>query len=124
MRTPDEVMGVSELPDGLTPIASKRPKPRDKRVWASIERSADAVMDDLFREALKRDPDKRRTWVFLVDGDLSQLARIRDFAALHEVPITVVVLSCNTTMPSTLASSLTTSAIPGWSFMISAAMAA
>lgn len=90
VRTPDEVMGVSELPDGVTPIVSKRPKPRDKRVWASIERSADAVMDDLFREALKRDPLKRRTWVFLVDGDLSQLARIRDFAALHEVPITVV----------------------------------
>ncbi len=90
VRTPDEVMGFSELPDGVTPIASKRPKPTDKRVWARIERDADAVMHDLFMEASKRDPEKQRTWVFLVDGDLHQLARIRDFTALHKASITVV----------------------------------
>ena len=90
VRSPDEIMGVSESPDCVTPIASKRPKPKDKRVWASLALDADIVMDDVFREALKRYPEKRRTWVFLVDGDHSQLSRIRDFAELHGVCVTVV----------------------------------
>jgi hypothetical protein len=89
-RTPEEVMGLAVPSPGVPSLASKRPKPRDKRTWASLRRDADYVMDDVFEEALHRDPKKRRTWVFLVDGDPHQLERIRDFSLLHEVKVTVV----------------------------------
>jgi hypothetical protein len=36
--------------------ASPRPKVENKRVWASVERDAQHVIDDIFDEALRRDP--------------------------------------------------------------------
>jgi hypothetical protein len=90
VRTPEEVLGTAELPEGVTPLEKRRPRPTDKRVWASLARGPDAVMDDVFLEALRRDPKTRRRWVFLVDGDLDQLARVRDFAELHDVRVEVI----------------------------------
>jgi hypothetical protein len=37
-----------------------RPKVENKRVWASVEREPQAVIDDLFDEALRRDPARER----------------------------------------------------------------
>jgi hypothetical protein len=39
-------------------VDAKRPRPTDKRVWASVEKSQRAVIREAFAEALKRDPDK------------------------------------------------------------------
>lgn len=91
IRTAEQVMGMLCTEEGTQKPPSKRPRPSDKRVWASVEKEPDEVMDAVFIEALKRDPEKRRRWVFLVDGDNHQLDRIRDFAKLHYVEITVVV---------------------------------
>jgi hypothetical protein len=89
IRTPEEVMGLAKLPDDVTRLPA-RPKPTDKRVWASLARGPDAVMDDVFREAERRDPERQRSWVFLVDGDLEQLRRVLDFSELYRVQPVVI----------------------------------
>jgi hypothetical protein len=46
-------------------------------VWASVEKSAEQVTRELFEEAERRDPDHRRRWVVLVDGERHQIDRLR-----------------------------------------------
>ena len=53
-----------------------RPRPVNKRVWASIERKPADVIHDAFREAVDRDERHERTWVVLVDGNLEQIKLI------------------------------------------------
>jgi hypothetical protein len=68
-----------------------RPKPSNKRVWASVERRPAEVIAMAFDEAESRDPKHERRWVVLVDGDDSQLALVRAAAAERGVEVTVVV---------------------------------
>jgi hypothetical protein len=55
----------------------KRPAPQDKRVWASVEKHPRKVIRSAFDEALRRDPERRRRWVVLVDGEPKQLAAVK-----------------------------------------------
>ncbi len=71
--------------------AFPRPKVQTQRVGASVDREAQKVTDELFAEALQRDPTRQRQWVVLVDGDRHQLARIRAAAARYQVSVTMVV---------------------------------
>ena len=50
-----------------------RPQPESKRVWASIEKTPKEVIKEAFREARMRDPEGRKQWVALVDGNEPQL---------------------------------------------------
>ena len=68
----------------------RRPRPTNKRVWASVVHSPQHVINDAFAEALRRDPDHCRRWVVLVDGNKDQLARIRSAAREAGVEITIV----------------------------------
>ena len=70
--------------------AQRRPRPINKRVWASIVHKPQRVIQDAFDEALRRDPDLRRRWVVLVDGNKDQLERIRQAARDTGVKITIV----------------------------------
>lgn len=70
---------------------SKRPKPRDKRVWASVEKSQRKVIRDAFDEALRRDPERSRRWVVLVDGDRNQVRAVKAEAKRARVQVTIVV---------------------------------
>jgi len=70
--------------------AERRPRPTNKRVWASIVHSPQRVISDAFDEAFRRDPDQRRRWVVLVDGNKDQLARIKRAARDIGVEITIV----------------------------------
>lgn len=63
----------------------KRPKPQDKRVWASIVDSCEDVVGQMFKEALRRDPAHIATWVALVDGAGHQLEMLEDKARAHGV---------------------------------------
>jgi hypothetical protein len=56
---------------------SPRPKPSGKRAWASVERPALEVAREVFLEAQRRDPEHKRPWVIVVDGQEQQLANIR-----------------------------------------------
>jgi hypothetical protein len=67
-----------------------RPRPTNKRVWASVSKPAEVVLRDAFQEALRRDPQKRRRWVVLVDGNRDQLRLVKKCARKIGVSITIV----------------------------------
>jgi hypothetical protein len=67
-----------------------RPKVRHKRVWASVEREPQAVIEETFLEARARDPRHTRQWAALVDGNKDQLAIIHAMADKHG-PVRIVV---------------------------------
>jgi hypothetical protein len=67
-----------------------RPRPTNKRVWASAQRSAQGVIDDAFAEAHRRDPEHRRRWIVLVDGQREQIKRIESAARKVDAAITIV----------------------------------
>jgi hypothetical protein len=67
-----------------------RPRPTNKRVWASAQRSAQGVIDDAFAEAHRRDPEHRRRWVVLVDGQRDQIKRVERAARKVDATITIV----------------------------------
>jgi hypothetical protein len=73
VRRPEAIMGLEE--DAEDSPASK-PRARNKRVWASVERDPGKVTEELFEEAHRRDPDQKRPWVMLVDGHKDQLKHI------------------------------------------------
>jgi hypothetical protein len=70
--------------------ATRRPRPTNKRVWASLSHAPQRVIDDAFAEALRRDPQRRRRCVVLVDGNADQLRRIHRAAHKVGVRITIV----------------------------------
>ena len=85
IRSPDSIMNnekknVSKLP------RSKR----NKRVWASIENSAEFVIEDAFKEALQRDPEQKREWVVLIDGHPHQLKLIEKVIKSLNVKATII----------------------------------
>ena len=71
-------------------VDTKRPRPTDKRVWASVEKSARAVIREAFEEALRRDPYKIRRWVVLVDGEPKQLRAVKAEARRAGVKVTIL----------------------------------
>ncbi len=58
-------------------IEARRPKPKGKRVWASVEQTQRNVIRAAVEEALRRDPENKRRWVVLVDGDPKQLRAVK-----------------------------------------------
>ena len=69
VRTPEAILALA----GEEPEELLRPRPECKRVWASLERTPDEVITAMFDEAEHRDPKRGKTWVALVDGNLTQL---------------------------------------------------
>lgn len=87
-RRPQDVLGeLRAVRDACKP----RPRAQNKRVWASVEKSAEAVTSEVFEEARRRDPKLRRRWVVLVDGDRHQISRVRAEAKHRGVEVTLVV---------------------------------
>lgn len=85
-RTAEEIMGHCSEEERST-----RPKPADKRVWASVEREPEDVIGAMFEEALRRDPDRSRPWAILVDGGETQLEIILAFIKRHR-PDAILIL--------------------------------
>jgi len=69
-RTPEQIMNVEDGP------VEPRPRPANKRLWASLTRKPEDIAKDAFDEALLRDPDKARRWVVLVDAHQQQLKHV------------------------------------------------
>ena len=84
-RTPAEVVGEANS----VPVA-KRPRATNKRVWASLSRSPEDVIEEAFVEAEGRDPEHRRRWVVPVDGNEDQIAYAKAAARRHKVDVTLV----------------------------------
>jgi len=67
-----------------------RPRPEQKRTWASVERDAAQTIRQAFDEALWRDPKREMRWVVVVDGNPDQLRIIRRLAKKMGVKVTLV----------------------------------
>jgi hypothetical protein len=91
-RTADDVLGELNSVRGVTAERPKTPRPRpaNKRVWASLERGAATVIREGFEDAKRRDPTGRRRWVVLVDGQAQQLRMVRRAAKKAGVEVTII----------------------------------
>jgi hypothetical protein len=86
-RSAKSIMGLEEESE-----PSAKPRARNKRVWASVEREHHTVTDEAFLEALRRDPDQNRPWAVLVDGQPQQIKNIKACIKRHQVAETVLIL--------------------------------
>ncbi len=85
-RTPDDIMPGSNDRD-----RAPAPAARNKWLVASVVEDAATVVGRVFDEAERRDPDHRRTWIALVDGNNHQIDRIQAQASARQVDVTIVV---------------------------------
>ena len=88
VRTPAEVAGTLAPAHGAA--RGKRPRPEAKRVWASLEKAPEKVIEEAFQEALRRDPHHQKRWVALADGAEHPLRLLRRAARRHRVELTLV----------------------------------
>jgi len=86
VRSAESIMKLKK-DDNLVPF--KAPI-RNKRVWASVEREAEAVIHEAFLEALQRDPLQKREWVVLIDGLPHQIKLINKVMKALKVKATIV----------------------------------
>lgn len=70
-----------------------KPAPQAKAKWvtASVVDDAAEVVARVFDEAERRDPEHRRTWIALVDGNNHQIERIQGEARKRGVQVAIVV---------------------------------
>lgn len=89
VRTPESIVR------SLHPIRErpprKRPKPSNKRVWASLTREPHDVVADGFAEALRRDTSMALPWIILVDGARHQLDIILELVGRCRPGATVII---------------------------------
>jgi len=86
VRTAAQIIG--EL-DGEE-LIQNRPRPEDKRVWASLKLSPEEVITQGLEEASRRDPQHVKPWVALVDGNPKQLSLLKEAATNFEVALTII----------------------------------
>jgi hypothetical protein len=86
-RTAEDVMGPSKKQDEKKKL---RPRPENKRVFASLEREPEEVIAEMFAEAERRDPEHERRWVLVVDGAEHQLKLIKRQVRKRKVAVTIV----------------------------------
>jgi hypothetical protein len=87
-RTPADVIG-----DQRTGPRQRRAGPKAAGKWlhASVTDDTATVIATMFDQATRRDPDRTRPWVVLVDGNTHQIDRIRAEATTRKQPITIIV---------------------------------
>lgn len=85
-RTPQDLLPGNDKPNKET-----SPRPEQKRVWASLEKSAEQVIASAFSEASNRDPNHEKHWVVLVDGENQQLRVLKSMAKEQNVALTIIV---------------------------------
>jgi hypothetical protein len=83
----DVIAGLRHVRDATS---KPRPRPENKRVWASLTRNLRDVIADAFDEACKRDPERSKRWLVLVDGDKKLAKWVRAEARQRGVEITLV----------------------------------
>ncbi len=81
---------LPEDPD-TAPMSATGPATSGKWLHASVTDEAATVIAAGFAEADRRDPDRRRTWIALVDGNAHQIDRIRTEARSRKITIPIIV---------------------------------
>lgn len=87
VRTPQDLVDEASCALARTP----RPKPKKKRVWASLEKMPEQVIKDALAEAIHRDPAGEKTWAALVDGNKTQIRELRQMARKNGLNLTIIV---------------------------------
>jgi len=87
VRTAEDVVGCEP---SAADKEQKPPRPENKRVWASVEREPEEVIDEIFKEAQARDSHHEKRWVALVDGNKTQLELLKKGALTYGVTLTIV----------------------------------
>jgi len=90
-RTPAQILAkLDRKPDAPDTPKQRPPRPRNKRVRASLEKSQAEGISEMFDELERRNPDGQRQCVILVDGEEHQMEYIRREAASRSLAITTV----------------------------------
>ncbi len=87
-RTPEQV--YANIMQRLRLVERKRPRPEQKRVWASLQKAPKEVIGEVFDEALGRDPNQQKQWIALVDGNKTQLDLLKQYAQKHSLQLTII----------------------------------
>ena len=87
VRAPESILA----PEGEESDGPLRPRPECKRVWASLERTPEEVITAMFDEAEHRDPQHRKAWTALVDGNLTQLDSLQKIALQRNIDLCILV---------------------------------
>lgn len=88
-RTPEDLL--NKTVSVLDPNPLNRPKPENKRVWASVEKEPVEVIRAALQEALSRDPEHEKAWVALVDGNKNQISLVKRLSREMNLDITIIV---------------------------------
>jgi hypothetical protein len=86
VRTPEQI-----FPEQKPQEVEKRPRPEQKRVWASLERSPEEVITAMLEEALHRDPEQKKSWIALVDGNEAQIDLLLRLTQQRHLAVPIVV---------------------------------
>ncbi len=90
-RTPEEIVSdLKKNSEAKKEYSARRPSPEHKRVWAKIREEPRQVFGEVFREAKLRDPEYKKRWVALVDGNKTQLKLLKSFARSNGIILTIV----------------------------------
>jgi hypothetical protein len=87
IRTPEQI--VRELAP-VHEAPPPRPRPEDKRVWASVKHPPETIINQAFEEAERRDPKHSKEWIALVDGNETQLDFLRLAAKDYGVELVII----------------------------------
>lgn len=88
VRTPADVIGT---PGKSRRARARGPAAAGKWLHASVARPAGHVIAGVFDEASRRDPERQRDWVVLVDGNNHQIDQITAEATTRDVTVTIIV---------------------------------
>jgi len=86
-REPEDLICDSDCERSAYP----RPRPENKRVWASLEKTPQEVIEEVFEEANYRDASHQKSWVALVDGNKHQIRILRRMAKEKGIDLTLIV---------------------------------
>jgi len=86
-RAPEDLVAEA----GCALKKEKRPPPEKKRVWASLEKTTEQVVEEAFCEACHRDPTREKRWIALVDGNNAQIRILRSTAKKKGIELTIIV---------------------------------
>jgi len=87
VRKPEDLISENDSARAGPP----RPRPEQKRVWASLEKTPEEVIEKAFEEAFSRDPKHQKRWAALVDGNKPQIRILRRMAKKKGIDLTVIV---------------------------------
>jgi hypothetical protein len=91
-RSVDDIVGALGSTTTTAPsVKPKRPKPHNKRVWASVKKDPWDVIDEAFNEAKRLDPSHAKQWVVLIDGGTDQLEGVLECVGSAGCKVTMLI---------------------------------